>query len=230
MDKYEVYGKDSQVLYVEQNKTLAEISRILPISERSLSNWKKQDNWESMKREYKLFGSGEEWLARFIRGRLENCEGFSRDEQFGIKILREIQKEKKKQRIILEAQDQTETGVIRYRDNIVLTTEQLANYYEVEKDNLKVNFNRNKNRYVESQDFFVLTDSELQVFKDKVTNCYLVGENAKILYLWTESGALLHAKSLNTDKAWEVYMKLMRTYFRAKKMTDIKRALVQNRS
>ena len=25
------------------------------------------------------------------------------------------------------------------------------------------------------------------------------------LYLWTEKGALLHAKSLNNDKAWEVY-------------------------
>ena len=30
-------------------------------------------------------------------------------------------------------------------------------------------------------------------------------KNAKIIYLWTERGAFLHAKSLNTDKAWEVY-------------------------
>lgn len=39
---------------------------------------------------------------------------------------------------------------------------------------------------------------------------------AKTLYLWTEKGALLHAKSLNTDKAWEVYDYLVDFYFRAK--------------
>lgn len=39
---------------------------------------------------------------------------------------------------------------------------------------------------------------------------------AHTLYLWTEKGALLHAKSLNTDKAWEVYDYLVDFYFRAK--------------
>lgn len=39
---------------------------------------------------------------------------------------------------------------------------------------------------------------------------------AKSLYLWTEKGALLHAKSLNTDKAWQVYDYLVDFYFRAK--------------
>lgn len=38
---------------------------------------------------------------------------------------------------------------------------------------------------------------------------------ARILYLWTEKGVLLHAKSLNTDKAWEVYDYLVDYYFRA---------------
>jgi hypothetical protein len=34
------------------------------------------------------------------------------------------------------------------------------------------------------------------------------------MMLWTEKGALLHAKSLNTDKAWDVYNELVDTYFR----------------
>ena len=41
-------------------------------------------------------------------------------------------------------------------------------------------------------------------------------KNLNVLYLWTERGALLHAKSLTTDKAWEVYGELVETYFRAK--------------
>lgn len=33
------------------------------------------------------------------------------------------------------------------------------------------------------------------------------------LYLWTERGAMLHAKSLNTDIAWEAYERLVDYYF-----------------
>lgn len=44
------------------------------------------------------------------------------------------------------------------------------------------------------------------------------GELKKVskAYFWTEKGALLHAKSLNTDKAWQVYDYLVDFYFRAK--------------
>lgn len=41
--------------------------------------------------------------------------------------------------------------------------------------------------------------------------------NVNTLYLWTEKGAFLHAKSLNTDKAWEVYEYLVDSYFNRKK-------------
>ncbi|MCM1507394.1 MAG: hypothetical protein NC177_09715 [Ruminococcus flavefaciens] len=40
----------------------------------------------------------------------------------------------------------------------------------------------------------------------------------RVLYLWTERGALLHAKSINTDKAWEVYEFLVDNYFRVRNM------------
>ena len=45
----------------------------------------------------------------------------------------------------------------------------------------------------------------MKAFKDQVTFGHLVDKRTSHLYLWTEKGALLHAKSLNTDKAWEVY-------------------------
>lgn len=50
-------------------------------------------------------------------------------------------------------------------------------------------------------------------------------KKVSILYLWTEKGALLHAKSLNTDRAWEVYDYLVDFYFRAKE-TEKKEAPV----
>nr|WP_019292877.1 hypothetical protein [Lactococcus petauri] len=41
-----------------------------------------------------------------------------------------------------------------------------------------------------------------------------VGKFANQLYLWTEKGALLHAKSLGTDEAWDMYDILVDTYFK----------------
>ena len=98
----------------------------------------------------------------------------------------------------------------------VLTTRQLTEWYHTEEWQIKQNFRNNKKRFVLGKHYIALQGEELKDFKSKVENIYLVGKTAKILYLWTEKGALLHAKSLNTDKAWEVYDYLVDFYFRAK--------------
>lgn len=98
----------------------------------------------------------------------------------------------------------------------VLTTRQLTEWYKTEEWQIKQNFRNNKERFILGKHYITLQGEELKRFKSKVENIYLVGKTAKILYLWTEKGALLHAKSLNTDKAWEVYDYLVDFYFRAK--------------
>lgn len=98
----------------------------------------------------------------------------------------------------------------------VLTSKQLAECYGTKTDVIKINFSRNRSRFVEGKHYIALTGDELKGFKKQVTKSYLVANRASCLYLWTEKGALLHAKSLNTDKAWEVYDYLVDFYFRAK--------------
>lgn len=98
----------------------------------------------------------------------------------------------------------------------VLTSKQLAECYESTPVRIKQNFNENRNRFVDGKHYISLTGDELKAFKKQVGNSYLVANRASHLYLWTEKGALLHAKSLNTDKAWEVYDYLVDFYFRAK--------------
>ena len=98
----------------------------------------------------------------------------------------------------------------------VLTSKQLAECYGTKTDVIKINFSRNRSRFVEGKHYIALTGDELKGFKNQVTKCNLVANRASCLYLWTEKGALLHAKSLNTDKAWEVYDYLVDFYFRAK--------------
>lgn len=75
--------------------------------------------------------------------------------------------------------------------------------------------NINKHRYVEGKHYIALERDELRAFNAS----HEIHDNLKyahIAYFWTEKGALLHAKSLNTDKAWEVYDYLVDFYFRAK--------------
>ena len=106
--------------------------------------------------------------------------------------------------------------VTEYRDIRVLTTQQIADAYGTITDTITKNFNRNKDRYVEGKHYIALEGDEKNSFVDQ--GQFDRGlKNAKTLYLWTEKGAFLHAKSLNTDKAWEVYDHLVDTYFNRKK-------------
>ncbi len=103
----------------------------------------------------------------------------------------------------------------------VLTSKQIAEAYQTTTDTIKTNFNANRSRFVEEKHYIALTGDELKAFKKQVRNPYLVANRASHLYLWTEKGALLHAKSLNTDKAWEVYDYLVDYYFRAEEQRKV---------
>lgn len=105
--------------------------------------------------------------------------------------------------------------VLERQNMRVLTTPQIAKLYGTTRKIISYNFQYNKKKYVEGKHYIKLEGKELSEFK----NC-LDGQDslkyAHTLYLWTEKGALLHAKSLNTDKAWQVYDYLVDFYFRAK--------------
>lgn len=96
----------------------------------------------------------------------------------------------------------------------VLTTRQIAEAYGTTKDKIIYNFNYNKDRYILGKHYIEVMGEELRRLKRTCEN-QMSFKYAKSLYLWTEKGALLHAKSLNTDKAWEVYDYLVDYYFRA---------------
>lgn len=108
-----------------------------------------------------------------------------------------------------------ELKVIEYRNIRVLTTQQIADAYEAEPDLISKNFNNNKDKYAEGKHFICLTGNELKEAKAN-GKIYGLQQNANKFYLWTEKGAFLHAKSLNTDKAWEAYSNLIDGYYKQK--------------
>lgn len=106
--------------------------------------------------------------------------------------------------------------VTEYNNNRVLTTQQIAEAYGTDNKTISYNFNHNKDRYVEGKHFICLSGDELRAFREN----HDLPNNLNKLYLWTEKGALLHAKSLNTDKAWEVYDYLVDNYFNKRELVD----------
>ena len=105
---------------------------------------------------------------------------------------------------------------IRIDGQRVLLTSQLAECYGTAERRISENYTRNAERYIPKKHYYTVEGEDLRAFKDCYANCVAVGLRAPRLYLWTERGTLLHAKSLNTDKAWEVYEWLVDFYFRAK--------------
>lgn len=112
--------------------------------------------------------------------------------------------------------------VLLHNEQRVLTTQQLAEIYETDVANIKMNFSRNKARFIEGKHYHILKGADLKAFKDEVTDSYFVGKNASQLILWTEKGADRHCKILDTDKAWEQFDNLEETYFRVKENQQVK--------
>lgn len=106
----------------------------------------------------------------------------------------------------------TNLRVIEKNDQRVLTSAQLAESYGTDAKSISKNFSRNKSRYKEGKHYFVLSGDDLREFK---TNHQIDDQfkHSPALYLWTVKGALLHAKSLGTDEAWEAYEALVDDYF-----------------
>lgn len=106
--------------------------------------------------------------------------------------------------------------VVEVKGIRVLTTRQIAEAYGVRDKLILNNFENNKGRYEYGKHYIYLSGKELKEFLHSEDLGMQNQNKIRALYLWTEKGALLHAKSINTDKAWEVYDWLVDFYFRAK--------------
>lgn len=116
---------------------------------------------------------------------------------------------KKTELVAVEAKD---LKVIEYRGLRIVTTEQMAAGYGTDVTNIKMNYSRNADRFVEGKHFFKVTGKELANLR--VSFSYLqISTKTRSLMLWTERGAANHAKMLETDQAWGYHEDLVEFYF-----------------
>ncbi|KKO51206.1 hypothetical protein XI25_29410 [Paenibacillus sp. DMB20] len=103
--------------------------------------------------------------------------------------------------------------VIEKNNQRVLTSAQLAEFFGTDSKTISYNFNYNRERFQEGKHFFVLTGEARKEFLFNYREIHDSSKHAKSIYLWTEKGAFMLAKSLNTDKAWDAYSALVDDYF-----------------
>ncbi|EOR6175316.1 ORF6N domain-containing protein [Escherichia coli] len=106
----------------------------------------------------------------------------------------------------------------------VITTELLAKLYGTDVDNIKKNYSRNANRFIEGKHFFKVAGDELKTLRVTLSHSQnlrvalnysqnTISPKTRTLILWTERGAARHAKMLETDQAWDVFERLEDSYF-----------------
>lgn len=105
-----------------------------------------------------------------------------------------------------------ELSVVEHQDMRVLTTAQLADAFDTNTKIVTRNFQRNQDRYIPNEHYFSLSGEDLKAFKASRQNDDSL-KYVSVLYLWTEKGAWLHAKSLNSDRAWEAFNMLVENYY-----------------
>lgn len=103
--------------------------------------------------------------------------------------------------------------VVEHGNMRVLTTIQLADAFGTNKKLITNNFQRNKKQYIPEEHYFELSGEALRQFK-AIHHSDADLKFIPKLYLWTEKGAWLHAKSLNNDKAWNAYSALIDSYYK----------------
>ena len=101
---------------------------------------------------------------------------------------------------------------ITYRGQLVLTTAQLAEFYECNERNIRENFNNNRDRFIEGKHYFKVVGNELKVLRNEIFDLQ-ISTQTRVLYLWTKQGCARHCKSVGTDRAWDVFELLEDTYF-----------------
>ena len=102
---------------------------------------------------------------------------------------------------------------ITWKGQNVLTTELLAQLYDTDVANIRMNYLRNSDRFDEGVHFFKVAGKALADLRVTLSGLQ-ISAKTRSLMLWTERGAARHAKMIETDEAWGVFAALEDHYFK----------------
>ncbi|HEC99082.1 MAG TPA: ORF6N domain-containing protein [Proteobacteria bacterium] len=119
-----------------------------------------------------------------------------------------------------------EVQMIMYKNQPVVTLEMVDKLHERPEGTARRNFNENRSRFIQAEDYFNLPYREWQsmVVRNSYDGHDKRGHYGKRVFL-AESGYLMLVKSFNDDLAWKVQRELVNRYFRSKVIGNIQEHL-----
>nr|MBO2506948.1 hypothetical protein [Bacilli bacterium] len=92
---------------------------------------------------------------------------------------------------------------MEYNGTKVLTTKQLAKFFDADMARIYAIFYRHKEIFKEGKDYFLLTKKDIAAWSESPHLPSL--KYVSLLYLWTEHGAFKFAQSFKGLRAWQGY-------------------------
>lgn len=116
-----------------------------------------------------------------------------------------------------------ELAIREYNGQRVVTFKDIDTVHHRPDGTSRRNFNRNRTRFVEGEDYFRVCANEIRTHKIvDISN-----KTVEDVVLLTEMGYLMVVKSLKDDLAWQVQRQLVNAYFKAKAQPQTAVAPVQ---
>lgn len=116
--------------------------------------------------------------------------------------------------------------IIEWNGQRVITTQEMANHHNLELRVLNQKFRRNQKHFKLNQDYFIVCKSDISKSQTVIQNLFVVNNMTEI-YLFTESGYLRFVKTINDDRAWEIYNQLIESYFIVKRLNNIEKQFLE---
>lgn len=109
-----------------------------------------------------------------------------------------------------------ELGIKEYKEERVVTAWDIAKVHGREVNDVTKNFNNNKDKFIENEDYFKMTKKEFSERNYSVQD--FIPNNVKEIILFTESGYLMLVKTFNDELSWNIQRQLVKGYFKLKEI------------
>jgi hypothetical protein len=116
--------------------------------------------------------------------------------------------------------------IIEWNGQRVITTQEMAIHHNLETRILNQKFRRNQKYFTENIDYFIITKNDISESQIEIQDLFVVN-NMYEIYLFTESGYLRFVKTINDDRAWEIYNQLIESYFLIKRLNNIEKQFLE---
>lgn len=111
----------------------------------------------------------------------------------------------------------TQVEVKEYEGLRVVTAWDIAKVHGREVKRINEQFNRNKEKMIENEDFFIIKRNEIpKSLSATLMDLWEFAPSMNEMVLFTESGYMMLVKTFTDDLSWDIQRQLVKTYFRFK--------------